>query len=53
MPATSKRQFRLMKAIESGKMRVPGLTPKMAKHYTESNVGKLKYARLKEKKSKA
>jgi len=48
MPASSKAQFRFMKAAESGKIKVPGLSKKEAKEYTKENVGKKRYSKLKE-----
>jgi len=36
MPAKSKSQFRFMKAAESGSIKVPGLSKKEAKEYTQS-----------------
>lgn len=35
MPAKSKAQFRFMKAAESGNIKVPGLSKKEAKEYTQ------------------
>lgn len=35
MPAKSKAQFRLMKAIEQGDVKVEGLSKKKAKEYTK------------------
>ena len=35
MPATSKSQFRLMKAVESGNIKLKGLSKKEAEEYTE------------------
>lgn len=49
MPAKSKAQFRFMKAVESGSIKVPGLTKEEAKEYTKSNVGKKRFKKLKEK----
>ena len=49
MPAKSKSQFRLMKAVESGSVKLPGLSKKEAKEYTESNKGKKAYSKLPEK----
>jgi hypothetical protein len=37
MPATSKRQFRFMKAVEGGYIHPKGLSPKKAKEYTSEN----------------
>ena len=34
MPATSKKQFRLMKAVESGTVKLPGLSPAKAAEFT-------------------
>jgi hypothetical protein len=50
MPAKSKAQFKLMKAVESGSVKLPGLSKEEAKEYTKSNVGKKAYAKLPEKK---
>jgi hypothetical protein len=48
MPAKSKAQFRFMKAVESGSLKVPGLSKKEAKEFTEENTGKRKFSKLKE-----
>ena len=34
MPATSRKQFRFMKAVESGAIKVPGLSRAKAAEYT-------------------
>ena len=34
MPATSRKQFRLMKAVESGAVKLPGLSPAKAAEFT-------------------
>lgn len=49
MPAKSKAQFRFMKAVESGSLKVPGLSAEKAKEYTKSNVGKKSFKKLREK----
>jgi hypothetical protein len=49
MSAKSKAQFRFMKAVESGSLKVPGLSSEEAKEYTKSNVGKKRFKKLKEK----
>lgn len=48
MPASSKSQFRFMKAVESGSIKKPGLSKKEAKEFTKGNVGKKRYSKLKE-----
>lgn len=35
MPAKSKSQFRLFKAVEKGDVQIPGLSKKEAKEYTK------------------
>jgi hypothetical protein len=54
MPATSKSQFRLMKAIENDPKvaKKTGMSQSAAKEYTSSNAGKKAYAKLPEKKAK-
>ena len=47
MPAVSKRQFRFMKAVESGSVSKPGLSPAKAKEYTQGT----KYKSLPKKKA--
>jgi hypothetical protein len=49
MPAKSKKQFKFMKAIESGSLKVPGLTKKQAKEYTagQSSKNLPKYSKIK------
>lgn len=37
MPASSRAQFRLMKAVESGSLKIPGLSKKEAKEFTKEN----------------
>ena len=54
MPAKSKAQFRLMKAIENNPelAKKIGMSQEKAKEYTKSNVGKKRFSKLKEKLSK-
>ena len=54
MPATSKAQFRLMKAVEHNPKvaKKIGISPSIAAEYTQSNVGKKSFAKLPEKKAK-
>ena len=56
MSAKSRAQFRFMKMAEHSpdkmKNKPKGLTPEKAKEFTESNVGKKKYSKLKEYVSK-
>ena len=40
MPAKSKQQFKFMKAVESGSLKVPGLSPSEAAEFTKENKGK-------------
>jgi hypothetical protein len=47
MPAKSKAQYKFMKAVESGSLKVPGLSKKEAKEYTKSNVGSKRFSKLK------
>lgn len=49
MPAKSKQQFKFMKAVESGSLKVPGLSKEEAAHYTEGNVGKKSFKKLRKK----
>ena len=51
MPAKSQSQFRLMKAAEHNPKfaKKVGISPSVAKEYTESNVGKKGYSKLPEK----
>lgn len=35
MPSVSKKQFKFMKAVESGSIKAPGLSRSEAKEYTE------------------
>lgn len=51
MPAKSKKQFRFMKAAENNPefAKKVGIEPEVAKEYTEENVGKKRFAKLKEK----
>jgi hypothetical protein len=37
MPAKSKSQFRFMKAVENGSIKVPGLSKEKAHEYTSEN----------------
>lgn len=48
MPATSKAQFRLMKAVEHNPKvaKKIGMSPSQAAEYTESNEGKKSYKKL-------
>ena len=39
MPASSKAQFRFMKAVEGGYIKKKGLSKEKAKEYTAGNVG--------------
>lgn len=48
MPAKSKAQFKFMKAVKSGYIKVPGLSKKEAKEFTEENKGKKRFSKLKE-----
>ena len=54
MPAKSKRQFRFMKAAENNPefAKKVGIKPSIAKEYTEDNVGKKRFSKLREKVSK-
>lgn len=49
MPAKSKQQFKFMKAVESGYIKVPGLSKKEAQEYTKGNTGKKRFSELKKK----
>ena len=51
MPAKSQAQFKLMKAAENNPKfaKKVGISPSVAKEYTESNVGKKGYSKLPEK----
>jgi hypothetical protein len=49
MPAKSKQQFRLMKAVAEGYVKLNGLSKSEAKDYTKSNTGKKKYSKLPDK----
>jgi len=50
-PARSKSQYRLMKAIEHDPALAKriGMSQEQAKEYTKSNVGNIRFAKLKEK----
>jgi hypothetical protein len=48
MPASSKKQFKLMKAVEHGSLKLPGLSKQEAKDYIKDNKGKLAFSKLKE-----
>jgi hypothetical protein len=48
MPASSKKQFKLFKLAELGKIKLPGLSKKEAREYTSSNKGKKSYKNLPE-----
>lgn len=54
MPAKSKSQFRLMKAVENNPKvaKKVGMSQSAAKEYTSSNTGKKAYAKLPEAKAK-
>ena len=54
MPATSKAQFRLMKAIENSPKVAKkfGMSQEKAAEYTESNTGKKGYSKLPSRKKK-
>lgn len=52
MPASSKAQFRFMKAVESGDVKAPGLTKEKAHEYTQGQSPKglpekSKYSKIK------
>jgi hypothetical protein len=51
MPAVSKQQYKLMKAIEHDPKVAKriGMSQEQAKEYTKSNVGKKRFSKLKEK----
>ena len=51
MPAKSKQQYKLMKAIEHDPALAKriGMSQEQAKEYTKSNVGKKRFSKLKEK----
>lgn len=51
MPAKSKAQFRFMKAAENNSefAKKVGISPEEAKHFTKSNKGSKRFAKLKEK----
>lgn len=49
MPAKSKAQFRFMKAVESGKIKVKGLSKKEAAEFTKGMTSS-DYKKLKERK---
>jgi hypothetical protein len=51
MPAKSKAQFKLMKAIETNPKVAKkfGMSKEQAAEYTKSNVGKKRFSKLKEK----
>jgi len=51
MPATTKKQFKFMKAAEHNPdfAEKVGIDPEVAKEYTQENVGKKRFAKLKEK----
>lgn len=48
MSSKSKKQFRFMKAVASGAIKAPGLSPEQADEYTSENVGKKSYKKLPE-----
>ena len=51
MPTKSKAQFRLMKAVENNPefAKKVGISKKVAEEMTQGNVGKKRFAKLKEK----
>ena len=51
MAARSKAQFRFMKMMEHNPelAKKKGITPKQAKEFTKSNVGKKRFSKLREK----
>jgi hypothetical protein len=51
MPAVSKKQFRFMKAAENNPefAKKVGIEPDVAAEFTKGNVGKKRFAKLKEK----
>jgi len=51
IPAKSKAQFKLMKAMEHNPALAKriGMSQEQAKEYTKSNVGKKRFSKLKEK----
>jgi len=51
MPAKSKQQFKFMKAAENNPefAEKAGIEPSVAKEFTKGNVGKKRFAKLKEK----
>jgi hypothetical protein len=51
MPAKSKKQFKFMKAAENNPefAEKVGIEPEVAKEFTKGNVGKKRFAKLKEK----
>lgn len=51
MPAVSQQQFKFMKAVESGSVKAPGLTPTKAAEFTKGvQPSKLpRYSKLKDK----
>lgn len=48
MPSKSKAQFKFMKAVESGSIKVPGLAKSEAKDFTKG-MSKSRWKKLKEK----
>lgn len=52
MPAKSKKQFRFMKAVESGSVKKKGLSKKEAKEFTEGQSPKKLPEKAKKKTSK-
>lgn len=53
MPAKSKEQFKFMKAVESGSLKVPGLSSEQAAEYTKNNnykdLPKRKFKKIKQR----
>lgn len=52
MPASSKKQFRFMKALSSGNTQKPGITKEQASEYVSANNGNTAYDKLPETKPK-
>lgn len=46
MPASSKQQFKFMKAVAGGYIKAPGLSKAKAEEFTKPNVGKKSYKNL-------
>lgn len=52
MPAKSKKQFKFMKAVESGSVKAPGLSKKEAAEYTKGQSPKKLPNKVKKKTKK-